>query len=271
MKHIRNVIAGAIIGVANIIPGVSGGTMAVVLGVYDKLISSISLNLKKLKQNWLFLLTILGGAGVGILLFANILTYCFENYNVPTQFFFIGLIAGSIPLIYEKTTEHKKFQTINIIPFSITLLSMILLGAIKEPSNLGIQTNLSVSLFVILVLSSILASISMIIPGLSGSFILKALGQYETVLAAIDRLDIIMLIPVGIGVVIGILGGAKLISILFKKFHQGIYAAILGLIIGSIFTIIPKDFALNAHGIIAIFTFAFGIFLTAIMDIFKKD
>ena len=268
--YIRNIIAGIIIGVANIIPGVSGGTMAVVLGVYDRLIDSISLNLKKLKQNWLFLLTILGGAGVGILLFAKLLTYLFENYNVPTQFFFIGLIVGSIPLVWKKTIEHKEFQTINLIPFIVTFGAMLAMSIIKEGEN-TIETELSPMLFVVLILNSAFAAISMIIPGISGSFILKALGQYETVLAAIDRLDIIILIPVGIGVIIGIIGGAKLISILLKKFHQGVYAAILGLVIGSVFVIYPMDFRFNLLGFIAIIALALGVGITILMDRLNKE
>ncbi len=270
MTYIRNLIAGLIIGIANIIPGVSGGTMAVVLGVYDRLIDSISLSIKKFKKNWLFLITVLGGAGVGILLFAKLLTYLFKNYNVPTQFFFIGLIAGSIPLVWKKTVEHKEFKTINLIPFIVTFGTMLAMSIIKEGEN-TIKTDLNPMLFVVLIITSACAAISMIIPGISGSFVLKALGQYDTVLAAIDRLDIIMLIPVGIGVLIGLLGGAKLISVLLKKFHQGVYSAILGLVIGSVFVIYPMDFRFNLLGFIAIIALALGVGITIIMDRLNKE
>ena len=142
---------------------------------------------------------------------------------------------------------------------------MIAMSIIKEGENVA-ATEINLPLFFILIGCSSIAAVSMIIPGISGSFILKALGQYETVLAAIDRFDILMLIPVGIGVAIGILGGAKLISILLKKFHQGIYSAILGLIVGSVFVIYPKEFAFNLQGVIAIFALIAGILLTIGMD-----
>jgi len=265
MNYIRNFIAGIIIGVANIIPGVSGGTMAVVLGVYDKLIDAISLNLKKLKENWKFLLAIFAGAGVGIILFAKLLTYLFENYNVPTQFFFIGLILGSIPLVWKKTTEFKRFQAINIIPFLITLGAMVAMSIIKAGDNV-VQTELTFPLAIILIASASAAAIAMIIPGISGSFVLKALGYYDTVLAAIDRMDIAMLIPVGIGIVIGILAGAKLISTLLKKFQQGIYSAIFGLVIGSVFVIYPKEFGANLQGVIAIVVMIIGGIIPLLME-----
>lgn len=270
MKHIRNFFAGIIIGIANIIPGVSGGTMAVVLGVYDRLIGSISLSIEKLKKNWLFLLTIFGGAGVGILLFAKLLTFLFQNYNVPTQFFFIGLIVGSLPFVWKKTVLHSSFKTYNVIPFAVTLGIMILMSIAKAGEN-TVQTELTFPLFFLLILCAIIAAIAMIIPGISGSFMLKAIGQYETVLAAIDRLDILMLIPVGIGILIGIIGGAKLIGFLLKKFHQTVYSAILGLVVGSVFVIYPQEFAFNAQGFIAIGTLIFGIAITVLMDKLKKE
>ncbi len=265
MEYIRNIIAGIVIGIANIIPGVSGGTMAVVLGIYDRLIDSISLSLKKLKKNWKFLLTVGIGILTGILLFAKLLTFLFESYNVPTKFFFIGLIVGSIPLVWKKTTEHKRFQSVNIIPFLITLAIMIAMTVIGKGENVA-QTVLTAPLFITLIIVSALAAISMIIPGISGSFIMTALGQYETVLSAIDRLDIRMLIPVAIGVTIGILGGAKLISILLKRFQQGIYAAILGLILGSIVVIFPREYAFNLQGLIAIFVLLIGITIPLLME-----
>jgi len=265
--YIKNFIAGIIIGVANIIPGVSGGTMAVVLGIYDRLINAVSLSVKKLKENWKFLLAIGLGAGAGIILFAKLLTYLLKNFNVPTQFFFIGLILGSIPLVWKKTTEQKKFQPINIIPFIITLSVMIGM-TVLNPSTGEVSEKLTLPLAFILVGSMAIAAIAMIIPGISGSLILKAIGQYDTVLAAIDRMDILMLIPVAIGVLIGLLAGAKLIAIMLKKFHQGVYSAIFGLVIGSIFVIFPHEFRLNLQGFIAIVALVLGGSVPILMEKF---
>ena len=267
MTYIKNIIAGIVIGIANIIPGVSGGTMAVVLGIYDKLIDAISLNIQKLKKNWKFILTLGIGMVLGISVLAKLLTWLFENYNVPTQFFFIGLILGSIPLVWRKTTETKKFQKINIIPFLVTLGIMIVMAVMKQGENV-IETELSLKLCLILILCAAIAAFAMIIPGISGAFLLKALGQYETISAAasIGDFNFAILIPVAIGIVIGILVGAKLISTLLKKYHQGIYSAILGLIIGSVIEIYPSDFSFNIEGIIAIIVAVIGFAIPVFME-----
>ncbi len=270
---IRYFLSGIVIGVANIIPGVSGGTMAVILGIYDKLINAISLNLTKLKKNLPFIISIGLGMGAGISLLARLLTYLFENYNVPTQFFFIGLIGGSIPLVWRLMTEEKKLAPINIIPFLITLGIMIAMAMLQENENV-IATTLTMELAITLVGSGAVASFAMLIPGISGSFLLKAMGQYETISAAASfgEFNIPILIPVGIGVLIGLLLGAKLISILLKKFKQGIYSAIMGLIIGSIIEIYPREFMLNSQGFIAITVMIIGFFIPTITEqIGKKD
>lgn len=267
MTYLKNIIAGIVIGIANIIPGVSGGTMAVVLGIYDKLINAISLNLEKLKKNWKFILTLGIGMVLGISVIAKLLTWLFENYNVPTQFFFIGLILGSIPLVWKKATETKKFQTYNIIPFLITFGVMIIMAIMKEGENV-IETSLSPKLFLILVLCGAIAAFAMIIPGISGAFLLKALGQYETVSAAasIGDFNFSILFPVAVGILIGVLVGAKLISTLLKKYHQGIYSAILGLIIGSVIEIYPSEFSFNLEGVIAIITCIIGFAIPVFME-----
>lgn len=270
MQIIKNIISGMIIGVANIIPGVSGGTMAVVLGLYDKLINAVSLTKESLKKNWKLILSVALGAGAGILLFAKLLTWSFDNYPVATNFGFIGLIFGSLPLVYKKTVEKKKFKIYNVIPFALTLAGMIAMSVIKSSENI-VQKELDFNLACTLIITTAIAAVACIIPGISGSFVLKALGQYETVLAAIDRLDILMLIPVAIGVGVGILGGAKLISVVLKKFHQGIYSAILGLIVGSIFVIFPRSFTFNTEGFIAIGTFVAGAAIAIIMEKLGKD
>ncbi len=281
MSYIRNLIAGLIIGVANIIPGVSGGTMAVLLGIYDRLINAISIKKENIKKNWLFLLCIFGGAVIGIVLFANILEYCTDNYNVPTQFAFIGLILGSFPFLWKQTVQKKRFAAYNIIPFAVTLALMFVISKLNPEGNIA-QTKITLPLFFILLSLGIVASVSMIIPGLSGSFMLKAFGQYDTVTESISRIskfwrdgfildDFLILIAFGIGALIGILGGAKLIAIALKKFHQGIYSAILGLVVGSVFVIYPREFALNTQGFIAIGTFLIGAIIALGMEKLSKE
>ena len=113
MTHIINVLKGVVIGIANAIPGVSGGTMMVIMKVFDRLLGAVTLNLKKLKENFVFLLTILLGMGIGVILSAKVLSVCFEKYFVQTQFFFMGVVLGSLPMIYKIATEKKKFSAVH--------------------------------------------------------------------------------------------------------------------------------------------------------------
>ena len=116
MEFLTRMVQGLVVGVANIIPGVSGGTMAVVMGIYDKLISAVSDLKKDFKKSVLYLLPIGLGAVLGIVLFSHLIKYLLGSYSMPTNFFFLGLILGSIPMIYRRASREK-FQKSSAIPF----------------------------------------------------------------------------------------------------------------------------------------------------------
>ena len=187
-----------IIGLANIIPGVSGGTMAVVFGVFDRLIASISNIRKEFKKSILFLLPIGLGAGVAILLLSQGLKWLLDHYYMATNLFFIGVIVGSIPMIFGKAVEGG-FKIRNLIPFVVTFAMMIGMMFLSPEGEQVIARSLDVLTFIKLLVFSAIAAISMIIPGLSGSFVMLLLGTYNTVITAIAELNIVMLIPVVIG------------------------------------------------------------------------
>lgn len=265
MKFLLIFLKGIVVGIANIIPGVSGGTMAVILGIYDELINAISLSPEKLKKNWSFILSIGLGMGVGILVFAKLLDFLFVNYNVPTQFFFIGLILGSIPLVWKIAVSEKAFCKINIIPFVLMFAVMFVMFLLKPTEN-TIVKEISTVIFIKLTLAGAVGAVAMLIPGISGSFMLKAMGQYETVAAAIADLNVILLIPVAVGVCVGLLAGAKIISILIRRYKQGIYLGILGLIVGSVLVVYPQEFAFKADIIPAAATMIVGGTIPLIMS-----
>lgn len=261
MKFILNIIYGAIVGVANIIPGVSGGTMAVILNIYDKLLSAFTGLRKNFKKSFMYLLPIGIGAVAGIFMFSKLLKFLLENYPIPTNFFFLGLIIGGIPLVFKKATETK-FKAVSIIPFIIFLVAMIVLAFVNT-ENTGIITTLDLGTYIYILIGSAVSAMCMIIPGVSGSMIMMILGLYTTVLTAVSKLDILMLIPVGIGVVIGIVCGAKLIDICIKRFPQATFFAIMGLMIGSLLSIYNNSgFEFNIQGIIAIITLIIGFFVS---------
>lgn len=235
-----------IIGLANIIPGVSGGTMAVVFGVFDRLIASISNIRKEFKKSILFLLPIGLGAGAAILLLSQGLKWLLEHHYMATNLFFVGVIVGSIPMIFGKAVEGG-FKIRNLIPFAVTFAMMIVMIFLSPEGETVIVRTLDVFMFIKLLVFSAIAAISMIIPGLSGSFVMLLLGTYNTVITAIAELNIVMLIPVVIGVALGILFGSKLINWLIVRFPQATYFAILGFVIGSIPTIFEKIGAAQAY------------------------
>lgn len=283
MEHIINVLKGVVIGVANAIPGVSGGTMMVIMRVFDRLLGAVTLNLKKLKENFVFLLTIIIGMGIGVILSAKVLNICFENFYVQTQFFFMGVVLGSLPMIYKEATKEKKLEPIHLIPFAIGLGVIIGVTVISMSATNSVITSLTPVTFFYLLVISVVAAAAMIMPGLSGSLVLLILGGYQTVINAVDEMNIMVLIPVGIGIILGILLCAKVITLCLKKWQRGTYAVILGLIVGSFYAIWPREtidsvtgeitgasFEFNSTGIIAIVIGIIGILLPLSMELIDR-
>lgn len=260
-------------GVSNVIPGVSGGTMAVVFGVYDRIIDIITINIKKVFSHAKFVIPLLLGLVIGVFAFTRIITILLERYSVPTNWFFMGLIAGSIPFIWKKIRNSKKNNTpenpqnsIQIdaffdddleklkqdfyenstapiistsISFFIALIIMFIMLFFNPVESASPQTVFSLTLCIKLLIAGFLAAAAMIIPGISGSFLLLAIGMYSTVITAVADLNILLLIVLAFGIIFGLLGGAKLVRLVMSKFYSQTYGAIMGLIIGSIIVIFP--------------------------------
>lgn len=262
MDFIRLIVIGVILGVANVIPGVSGGTLAVVFNIYDRLINVITLNVKKILSEWKFILPLVVGMGLGIILFSKAITFLFENYPVQTNWFFIGIILGSIPMIAKRLMAASKASSSDArkIPVSAIVCGVLALAvmAIMTYANVAesgapIQTELTPLLAVKLFIGLACATIAMIIPGISGSFLMLVVGVYSTVIAAISDFNIPLLIPAVIGGVVGLLGGAKLVRFLMEKVPAQTYGAIMGLVLGSILVIFPGfgGFATSATSLLA--------------------
>lgn len=268
MEHLFTVLKGIALGMAFVIPGFSGGTMAVILKIYDKLLDAISLNPKKLKKNLPFLVTLVIGMGIGVFLTAVLLKFLFENYPVATNLTLVGIVVGSLPMIWKECTSESKFRPLSIIPFIIAFALMVIMFFVKnaEPAAAAAQTEFSIGLAVKLAVGGMIAAVSMVIPGISGSLMLTIMGLYETTITAVSDRNFALIIPVGIGAVVGVLAGAKIISILLSKFKQGTYAVIIGLIVGSLLTIFPSDFKFDAQGIVGIILCIVGFLLPIVFD-----
>lgn len=252
MKYIKDIIKGIIIGIANIIPGVSGGTMAVSMGIYDILIGSITGMFKSVKSFKKSIITLLP-YGIGMVLavigLASAIEVLFDKFPLQTAMLFIGLIFGGLPVIIGKV-KGKKASAGNILIFLLFFALIIGMQLLKSGNDMVLKV--SVLEVVKLFLLGVLASATMVIPGVSGSMMLMVFGYYnpiiETINAFIKDLTAFnmsglmhgagILLPFGIGIVIGIFAIAKLIEILLNKFEVQTYSAILGLVIASPFAVL---------------------------------
>jgi putative membrane protein len=262
MKTIKTFLAGFFIGVANVIPGVSGGTMAVVFGVYEMMVEVLSLNFKRLKQYIIPLVVLFLGIITGILGFAQVMGFLLENYANLTYTVFLGVILGSFPLI-AKLSHFKEFNFVNLLGFAITtvLVSLMIIFQDRSLGDINVEV-LSLTKVFGLVIASSLSTITMIIPGVSGSMLLVMIGYYSAIFSYIIRgLVFPHLIIVVIGMVMGLILGAKLMSMLLKKYSKFIYHVILGLIVGSTWSIVPSFTQPLIQGVLLIVSSSFIYFI----------
>lgn len=270
MEILKTIIIGICIGIANVIPGVSGGTLVVVFNIYDKFVNVISFNLKYIKSHLKFVIPLIGGMGLGVVVFAKLIQVLYTRFPVQTDFFFTGLIIGSIPMLfsYMLKREDRKNSAKDYIGLIICVLAglaLILTFSYIEsqvnPDDSAMQFILPEIQFKLLVkifLAGILGAVAMVVPGISGSLLMLILGVYPIVMASIPALlnfdtffhALFLLLPNGIGVLMGLVAGAKLISFLLKKFPHATYAVICGLICGSAYTLFPGVSDLNSVGMV---------------------
>ncbi len=268
LHYLKVFICGIVFGIANVIPGVSGGTMLVVFGIYDQLTEAIS-GIKAIIKNIVFLIFFGLGAGIGILGFASVISLLFERFGVQTNMYFIGLILGSVPMIYRMGTSESKVKPLCAAPFVIAVGVVVLLAVLEQMNIVpaaDIVEGFSIGMTLKLFVCAMIAAVAMIIPGLSGSFVMMLLGVYQTVIGAIQIKDLnfYVIIPFALGVIVGIIGGAKIISILIKKHKLMVYSAIMGLVVGSVYAILPADFGFNLQTGYGFVCLLFGV-LTSVL------
>ena len=248
MKNLINqLLRGVVIGVANIIPGVSGGTMMVSMGIYDTLIHCITHLFKKFKKSIKTLLPYAVGMLVGIVALASVISWGLEKYPLPTNTLFIGLILGGLgPLL--KKVDRKKINLAAVIAFLALFALIIWLGIQRKDSIQNAESiEMNALQMLIMVFIGMVASATMIIPGVSGSLVLMLLGYYKPVVNALSALKdalfsmdfslmgqpVLMLLPFLAGIVLGIFGVAKLIEWLTARYPTATYCGVLGLVVAS--------------------------------------
>ena len=279
-RGVVNFFKGMVLGLANIIPGVSGGTMAVAMDCYDEYVET--LGLRNLKKNLFFLLTAGAGMLVAIVVFSIVASDLIESYPVASALTFVGLILGSLPLIFTHTKKAaKKFSLVHFIGFAAGLAVMVGMALLNESGSSAVYP-LDLPHTFLLVGMMALSAFTMIVPGVSGSLLMKVLGAYETITFSIgtvakgllalllglfgittsDKGDLsywAFLLAVIAGAAIGLLCGSRLVSFLLKKFGGVTYSVILGLVLGSLIPIFKTlSFTLGTELYIGLICLAAG-------------
>lgn len=268
-------IKGFILGVSNVIPGVSGGTLAVTLNLYESLLDAISNFFKNPKKYFKLLSPIFLGVFVAIISTSKLVSYALSHFKAQTIFLFVGLIYGGVSLIMRKT--RNKGSTLNLLIFFITFI--ILLGInFLEIGSINISfSNMGIVDYLFLIFIGFISASSMVIPGISGSFVLMILGYYEKIIGTISNLtnfkelgnNLLILVPFGIGCILGILLVAKLINKLLKKYETPTYFAIMGFVVSSIVLLILQIETFNYtfnNVFTCLLAFMWGYFLSRAID-----
>lgn len=249
MENIILVIKGFFMGIANVIPGVSGGTIAIILGIYEKFISAISNLFKNIKENFRFLIPVVIGMLLAILILSSVIEYSYDNFPIPTMLLFVGLVLGGIPMLLKNVIgrkECKMFSSYIILIFTFSLVilmacSDLIFGTVKEVNLL----ELNIGGYILLFIVGVIAAATMVIPGISGSLMLMLLGYYYPIIERINDFvgfnnltkNILILGVFGIGVLVGIVLISKLLEMLFEKYNTKTYFGVLGFIFASILAI----------------------------------
>lgn len=280
MTLFMDIIKGMLIGIANVIPGVSGGTMAVSMGIYDKLIHSVTHLFKEFKKSVLTLLPIIAGCGIGIIGFAYLIQFLLDKHTFVTSMAFVGLILGGLPVLISTMKarakkENAHFSPVYVIPFVLLFAVSVGLPMVGSTGGAAKVLTPTPANMVIMLAIGIIASATMVIPGVSGSLVLMIMGYYDSILSnitdflnalvAVDmeglKSSFLILFPFGIGVILGIFLIAKLIEYLFSKHSIATYSAILGLIVASPFAIFYNTGLHETLGSLNIWTILFGVLL----------
>ncbi|WP_430928872.1 DUF368 domain-containing protein [Polaribacter marinivivus] len=248
---------GMAMGAADVVPGVSGGTIAFISGIYEELLGSISnVNLKLfntlkkegLKAAWKqvngnFLLSLFLGIFISVVTLAKAIKYLLENEPILLWSFFFGLVLASIIYVAKQITKW------NFISVLLLLLSSFLAYYVTTLNPLVNENSSLLFLF----LAGAIAICAMILPGISGAFILVLLGAYKTILTAVDDRDLKTIATVGLGAIVGLLSFSKILKWLFSNYKNYTLAALTGFIIGSLNKIWPWKETLtwrtNSHGV----------------------
>ena len=307
MKFLEHIIIGIIIGISNIVPGVSAGTMFVILGIFKKLIDQVGLcldevktmvkNITKFKEKnggiravgimfknifmsqKTFLIPIAIGMIFAIYFVAKLFSILNPEQILYRNYIFLGLILGGIPALFKELKKgtditNIKKRKISIYIFMIIGFAMMFALYLLKVNGIGLRKvgyeELSIAMAIPLFLVGAIAAASMVIPGISGSMVVLILGYYELMTVSISKLNMIFIIPFAIGILVGIMAILKLIKYLLDKHYTITYSCIVGFVVGSLLMVFP-GLPVGVMGyVITIICIAIGIMLSYMVEKYSE-
>lgn len=307
MKFLEHIIIGIIIGISNIVPGVSAGTMFVILGIFKKLIDQVGLcldevktmvkNITKFKEKnggiravgimfknifmsqKTFLIPIAIGMIFAIYFVAKLFSILNPEQILYRNYIFLGLILGGIPALFKELKKgtditNIKKRKISIYIFMIIGFAMMFALYLLKVNGIGLRKvgyeELSITMAIPLFLVGAIAAASMVIPGISGSMVVLILGYYELMTLSISKLNMIFIIPFAIGILVGIMAILKLIKYLLDKHYTRTYSCIVGFVVGSLLMVFP-GLPVGVMGyVITVICIAIGIMLSYMVEKYSE-
>ncbi len=240
-SFLYRILCGFCLGISVFAPGISGSIMAIIMGIYDKLLDIVSNPFKNFKKNFFYLFPMGIGAVISLVLFVLAFSYLFETYEKAVFMLFIGLIVGNLPVVY-KEARKSSFKWYFILGALAAFAVALVLGIMSEGSGEAAIAHSNSNLFY-LALSGLLAGAASLVPGMSVSMILIVMGVYDYLIAAAKALDPVTIAVVGIAFVLAMIVSSKLIKFIFERFSGMAHFMVMGFLIGSvggIFFSLPK-------------------------------
>lgn len=266
MNGFLNVVKGIFIGAGAIVPGVSSGVLCVIFGIYEKLLDAVLNFFKDIKQNIKFLFPIVLGVGIGVLLFSNMLNYLLYEFPIQTKSIFIGLIIGTIPSLIREVNEKETFKPQNVMYLLIALAIGVITVVLEN--RMHIVNNVDGMSIVYLVVCGAIMSVGIVVPGVSSTIILMLLGVYSVYLQSVANLYLPVLIPLGIGLILGSIIVMKLTKKLLETYYSQTFYSIIGFTIGSIFVLLPQGMTVIEQ-VLCVLCIILGVYISHIPNVIK--
>lgn len=266
MKTLFKILQGVLIGLGAVLPGISGGVLCVIFGIYKTVMELLSHPFKNFKTHVPKLIPVIIGVGIGFLGIANVLAFFLEKYPAPSVCLFVGLIAGMIPSLWKEAGEQGRNKN-SYISLIIAMIFIFALLISLKLFSVTITPN-----FVWYLFCGFCLALSVIAPGMSFSTLLMPLGLYTPFIDGIGSLNFSILIPAGIGGLVTVILFAKAVNSLFEKHYSVAFHAIVGIVVAATIMIIPvTSFATLTQAIVNIICLVIGVITALLLDKFNNS